>query len=268
MRRLLDLPLLALLLLTSAPATSQVTVPPGASPLTPAPDERLFGHLPYADAGAAALVSAPNGFALGQPCRVRPAVAAALGSLLAAQAASGVAGVLRGVSCYRSVAHQRSVFCRTGRNCADAGRRARLVAPPGYSEHETGYAIDFAVRPAPGCADTSDCIAATPTGRWLVANGPRFGFELSFPAGNGQGVGWEPWHWRWVGVDGAEPSAAAARRVFAAARSRYPAFPAVTALIVRVLEQPEPPLTMLPAPTPPPVVKLPRRHRRGLFSRR
>jgi D-alanyl-D-alanine carboxypeptidase len=256
------------LLVAAAPASPQAIAP--ASPLAPAPaDDRLLGHLPYADPGAGSLVAAPDGFALGQPCRVQPAVAAALRDLLAAQAASGVGGTLRGVSCYRSIAHQRSVFCRKGaRGCADAGRRAHLVAPPGYSEHETGYAIDFAVRPAPGCADTSDCIAATPAGRWLLANAPRFGFELSFPAANAQGVGWEPWHWRWVGVDGEEPAAGAARRVFAAARARFPAQPAVPPLIVRVAEQPPLPLVVIPAPTPPPPAKLPRPRRHGLFGRR
>ena len=215
----------------------------------PVADERLHGHLPYPDAGTAALAPAPAGFALGQPCRVQPAVAAALSALLAAEAASGVAGDLRGVSCYRSVAHQRSVFCRSGRGCADAERRARFVAPPGYSEHETGYAVDFAVRPAPGCADTSDCIADTPAGRWLLLNGARFGFELSFPQANRQGVTWEPWHWRWVGVDGEEPAAAAARRTFAAARARFPAAPGIAPLVVRLVAQPVPPLTALP-PTP------------------
>ena len=243
----------------AVPAHGQAMVQP-----LPVADERLHGHLPYPDAGAAALVPAPAGFALGQPCRVQPAVAAALSALLAAKAASGVPGELRGVSCYRSVAHQRSVFCRSGRGCADAERRARFVAPPGYSEHETGYAVDFAVRPAPGCADTSDCIAATLAGRWLLLNGTRFGFELSFPQANRQGVTWEPWHWRWVGVDGEEPAAAAARRVFAAARARFPAAPGIAPLVVRVATQPPLPLVALPPPMPPPPVRLaapPRRRR-------
>uniref|UniRef100_UPI00157584AE M15 family metallopeptidase n=1 Tax=Sphingomonas bacterium TaxID=1895847 RepID=UPI00157584AE len=185
------------------------TAAQAAAPGPAADGERRLGHLPYADVGVAALVSAPAGFAVGQPCQVQPAVAAALGELMAAQAASGVAGTVRGVSCYRSVAHQRSVFCH-GRSCVETEGRAHMVAPPGYSEHETGYAVDFAARPSLGCADTRDCIAATPVGQWLLANAPRFGFELSFPAGNAQGVGWEPWHWRWVGVDGEDSAARAA----------------------------------------------------------
>lgn len=266
------------LLATITPVAAQLPpappspLPPPSPPLMiqPLPDERRFGHLPYADVGAAALVSAPPGFAVGQPCRVQPPVAAAIAELTAAQAASGVPGTLRAVSCYRSVAHQRSVFCRKGRRCVENEGRAHQVAPPGYSEHETGYAVDFGVRPAPGCTDTSECIAATPAGQWLLANGPRFGFELSFPAGNRQGVEWEPWHWRWVGVDGEEPTAGTARRVFAGARARFPAFPAVPPLIVRIAAQPPLPLPLplpvatLPMPTPPP---LPAPRRRGLFGR-
>lgn len=266
MRRLLALPALATVTAVPPPQVPAVVRAPPPASLTA--DDRHFGHLPYADIGAEALVSAPPGFALGQPCQVQPAVAAALAALVAAKAASGVAGELRGVSCYRSIAHQRSVFCRKGRRCVDNEGRARLVAPPGYSEHETGYAIDFAARPAPGCRDVSPCIASTDAGRWLLANGPRFGFELSFPSGNRQGVGWEPWHWRWVGVDGEEPAARTARIVFAMARARFPAFPAVAPIVVRVAEQPPLPIVAIADPTPPPIVQLPRRRRHGLFGGR
>lgn len=257
------LPLLAVAALTAAatPAAAQLLQ---VQPLPPS-DGRMLGHLPYTDVGRAALVDAPAGFAVGQPCRVQPAVAAALVRLLAAKAASGTPGELRGVSCYRSAAHQRAIFCRDGSRCAAATERARMIAPPGYSEHETGYAIDFAVRPSPGCADTRECIAATPSGQWLLANGPRFGFELSFPPGNAQGVEWEPWHWRWVGTDGEDRDAAAARTVFTAARARFPAAPAVHPLVVRVATQPPPVYAELPVPAVPSPKPAPRR-RRGLFG--
>ena len=259
MRRLLAMPLLA----TITPVSAQLPPPAGPLPMIqplmiqPLPDDRRFGHLPYADVGAAALVAAPPGFAIGQPCRVQPPVAAALAELTTAETASGIAGTLHGVSCYRSIAHQRSVFCRKGRFCVENEGRARQVAPPGYSEHETGYAVDFAVRPAPGCADTRACIAETPAGQWLLANGPRFGFELSFPQGNRQGVEWEPWHWRWVGVDGEDPAAGAAQQVFADARRRFPSFPAVRPIVVVVAVQPPfppaaPVLPPLSAPMLPP----------------
>ena len=251
---------LLIALTLAAPAPAQMVQP------LPPTDERLLGHLPYVDVGREALVDAPSGFAVGQPCRVQPAVAAALVRMLAADAASGTPGGLRGVSCYRSAARQRAIFCRDGRRCASATERARMIAPPGYSEHETGYAIDFAVRPSPGCADTRECIASTPAGQWLLANGPRFGFELSFPPGNAQGVEWEPWHWRWVGTDGEDRDAAAARLVFTAARARFPAQPAVRPIMVRVAIQP-PPVYAEPPPSAPAVAPpKPRKRHRGLFG--
>ena len=68
----------------------------------------------------------------------------------------------------------------------------------------------------------------TPGGKWLMRRGPEFGFELSFPAGNKQGVGWEPWHWRWVGRSSdPSPQVQAARARFAAAHTGFPALPAV-----------------------------------------
>ena len=35
--------------------------------------------------------------------------------------------------------------------------------------------------------------------RWLEAHAAQYGFELSFPKNNSQGVSYEPWHWRFVG---------------------------------------------------------------------
>ncbi len=182
-------------------------------------------HLPYAEASPGDLAPAPPGFAIGQPCRVQATMLPDLVRLLDAARAAGLGQELRGASCFRSVARQRAVFCRTHRACADAAERAVSVGPPGRSEHATGYTIDFAARPSPGCPDVSDCFARTAAGTWLLANGARFGFEVSFPAANAQGVAWEPWHWRWVGAAWDEPGADAARAVFARARVSYPASP-------------------------------------------
>ena len=136
----------------------------------------------------------------------------------AAARAEGIA--LGALSCFRSIAHQRQLFCAGLRDCdGKAALRARFVAPPGYSEHATGYAIDFVQRGA-DCRAAEQCFALTPGGQWLMRRAAAFGFELSFPAGNRQGVGWEPWHWRWVG-------APAARARFAAARTNFPAPPAI-----------------------------------------
>lgn len=76
--------------------------------------------------------------------------------------------------------------------------RAALSAPPGYSEHHTGYAIDIGDAQFPQW-DTQEAFETTPAFRWLERNAARFGFELSFPRNNPQGVNYEPWHWRFVG---------------------------------------------------------------------
>lgn len=195
----------------------------------PGLDGRVFGHIAYGEAAPGDLASAPAGFAVGQPCRVQRDMLPDLARLLAA--ATATAGVrLRAVSCFRSIAHQRAVFCSQGRlrrQCRDAMERARSVGPPGHSEHSTGYAIDFGIRPQAGCPDVDPCFAATTTGQWLLAHAPEFGFELSFPAGNAQGVTWEPWHWRWVGTAVTEPGAVRARLAFSRARANFPASPGI-----------------------------------------
>lgn len=216
--------------LLSGPAAAQVCAGASASM---ASDGRVYGHLPYGDAAPADMVPAPDGFAL-HGCLVRREMLPDLERLLAAaQGDAAVIGQLRGLSCHRSIIRQASVFCREHPDAGIAGdaTRAISVAPPGHSEHSTGYAIDFAVRPANGCPDAEACMAATPAARWLVANAPRFGFEMSFPGGNRQNVKWEPWHWRWVGTSATAPGAARARFLFARARSQFPAGPAVDRIV-------------------------------------
>lgn len=237
--------LLLLSLALATPTYAQtVTLGPGQTVMI-GHDGRVLGHIPYPEVDPADLVTAPIGFAVGQPCRVHRDAVPDLTTLLDAARAAGLAQALRGVSCYRSVPHQRAVFCGPRSLCADAATRAHSVGPPGYSEHATGYAIDFGIRPQGICADVSDCIAATSAGRWLIDNATRYGFELSFPAGNAQGVTWEPWHWRWVGTSGDAPSAARARAMFARARAEFPASPGIVPLVIRVLSQPPLPVQKL-----------------------
>ena len=102
---------------------------------------------------------------------------------------------------------------------------ARTGAAHGDAWPESTFdEIDATVAAA---AAAHDVFAATPAGRWLRANAARFGFEMSFPAGNKQQVKWEPWHWRWVGTTATEAEAAPARSIFLQARTRFPAEPKV-----------------------------------------
>ena len=65
-------------------------------------------------------------------------------------------------------------------------------APPGYSEHHTGRAIDVTTS---GVRPLEEEFENTPAFEWLERNAARFGFTLSFPRGNACGFIYEPWHW-------------------------------------------------------------------------
>jgi D-alanyl-D-alanine carboxypeptidase len=240
--------LAALILIAAAPVQAQLC---DNSNATFGADGRALGHLPYGDAPDGELARLRSDMAV-NGCTLRRDVLPDVERLLTAAAGDpAVQGRILALSCHRSIERQQSVFCRE--RDTDAGDRAISVAPPGHSEHATGYALDFAFRPrVNGCPDAETCIAATPAYRWLVANAPRFGFEQSFPVGNRQKVKWEPWHWRWVGANASVPGAARARALFARARRDFPAMPAVDAQPVTITTVTPPPFVArfgaIPAP--------------------
>jgi zinc D-Ala-D-Ala carboxypeptidase len=168
-----------------------------------AADGRLLGHRPYADATETELASPPAGFGSNSCSQVHGEAKVALDTMMAAARASdpAIADAMVGLSCFRSAKYQREVFCR---KVSDGfAVRARASAPPGYSEHATGYAVDFGDRNNPQC-NLSACFATTPVGAWLAANAGSYGFVMSFPEGNSQGVMYEPWHWRYQGSPAAQ----------------------------------------------------------------
>lgn len=158
----------------------------------PGMDGRLLGHFPYAQAPDAALVEVGSGH------RLHRDAARELIAMLDAARAEGVALVL--LSAYRSVDEQRGLFfdVKSERN-QSARERAQVSAPPGYSEHSTGYAVDLGDASSPG-TNLSENFEDTAAYRWLQANAHRFHFTLSFPQQNKQGVSYEPWHWRFEGT--------------------------------------------------------------------
>lgn len=101
------------------------------------------------------------------------------------------------ISGFRTIAEQKVLFARQIARRGSAEAAARLSAPPGHSEHHTGYAIDIADRQRPE-TDLKYSFQKTNAYRWLNANANQFGFERSFPPNNWQGVSDEPWHWRYV----------------------------------------------------------------------
>ena len=211
--------LVAACALPSAAAAEDVRLCNGR-PGQATPDGRVLNHFPYAAAARGDLVRLR---ALSGQCQaVHHGMRADLEALLArARADPGVGRAIYAISCFRTTQHQTRIFCRHGRATAAMVEQAWQIAPPGFSEHATGLAIDFGDRRAGRC-NLEGCFANSAVGRWLARNAPDFGFEMSFPQGNAQGVAFEPWHWRWVGRS-EEGGARSAKAVFAAARERFPA---------------------------------------------
>jgi D-alanyl-D-alanine carboxypeptidase len=99
---------------------------------------------------------------------------------------------------YRSFAEQKVIY---DRQVAIYGLKAgeALAARPGYSEHQTGWAMDVSAR-GQGC-QIRVCFGKTKAGSWLVANAYKYGFIIRYPAFATPVTGYqyEPWHLRYVG---------------------------------------------------------------------
>lgn len=67
-----------------------------------------------------------------------------------------------------------------------------LSAPPGYSEHHTGRAVDINT---PGSIPREIPFEETTAFDWLMTYASRFGFVMSYPRNNALGFSYEPWHW-------------------------------------------------------------------------
>ena len=197
------------------PAGGAVTVCEGY-PAVELVDNRLLNHIPYAETPQGELVAPPAGFGGGNCSQIDREMKPSLDRMIAAATKDdpAVGAGMKGISCFRSVARQKGLFCNPGKIATRGiAGQAKWVAPGGFSEHATGYAIDFGVKSMPQC-DVSPCFANTRTGQWLARHARDYGFQLSFPNGNRQGVSFEPWHYRWVGSPRAKAVFARASRDF------------------------------------------------------
>lgn len=103
------------------------------------------------------------------------------------------------VSSYRSYNYQVNLYDNYvkayGQTMADT-----FSARAGYSEHQTGLAIDFGSLGNPAC-NVDDCYAETTAGKWLAAHALDYGFLLRYPSDKQQITGYkfEPWHYRYIG---------------------------------------------------------------------
>ncbi|MCS7075794.1 MAG: D-alanyl-D-alanine carboxypeptidase family protein [Bacteroidia bacterium] len=102
-------------------------------------------------------------------------------------------------SAYRDSAEQAYQFYYLGDLYKQTiQQRLKHTAPPKYSEHHTGFAIDFMDLQYPN-VNYGINFEKTPTFKWLQKNACRYGFVLSFPPNNKQNIQYEPWHWRYEG---------------------------------------------------------------------
>jgi len=142
------------------------------------------------------LVSVPVAYA--NPPKLRKSASAAVVKMFRAfEKATGKK--MQSQSAYRSYTSQQSVYAgwvdRLGQKGAD-----KTSARPGFSEHQTGLAIDISAKPAK--CTLKACFADTAQGKWLAKNAWKYGFILRYPKYLTKTTGYEfePWHYRFVGV--------------------------------------------------------------------
>ena len=153
-------------------------------------DQSILGHLPYNEISKEKLVVIePN-------IEVHIDMSESLLKMKEDAKNDGIFLVF--LSGYRSINLQNDIFysLKSIRNQV-ASERARVSAPPGYSEHSTGFAIDI------GDANKRDTdfeveFENTDAFRWLKKNAAKYHFKLSFNQNN-KNVDYEPWHWRYDG---------------------------------------------------------------------
>lgn len=114
-------------------------------------------------------------------------------------------------SSYRTHAKQEELFQKKVNTLVSQGysqeeaetEAARWVARPGTSEHETGLAVDIVDKDYQILDQKQE---QTPVQQWLMAHCAEYGFILRYPTDKSDltGIGYEPWHYRYVGREAAE----------------------------------------------------------------
>ena len=114
------------------------------------------------------------------------------------------------VSAYRPESEQNTLYWRKVKQYTDQGYSdleaqkvgGTIVKRPGFSEHNCGLAMDVG---GSGDYTLEQTFANTPAYTWLMEHCADYGFILRFPEGKEDitGVIYEPWHYRYVGVEAA-----------------------------------------------------------------
>lgn len=126
-----------------------------------------------------------------------------------AAAAEGIDLLL--CSGYRTVEYQENLFSQQKQKWLDKGyseedaynEAKKVVAVPGYSEHNSGLAADIVT---PKHQNLDDAFGDTDAAKWMFEHAPEYGFILRYPENKQAitGIIYEPWHYRYVGVENAK----------------------------------------------------------------
>lgn len=106
-------------------------------------------------------------------------------------------------SAYRNYNEQSYLYNRKVQQLGgDEAAAARIVTPPGASEHQLGLCADITDRFYE--VKTHD-LENTAMFQWMLAHCQEYGFILRYPADKEEitGIMYEPWHFRYVGVEAA-----------------------------------------------------------------
>jgi zinc D-Ala-D-Ala carboxypeptidase len=126
----------------------------------------------------------------GKEYLLTPAAANAWRAMKSAAAAEGIGIAI--VSAFRTIDRQAEIVRRKLDQGLSLDTILCVSAPPGFSEHHSGRAVDVTTE---GVRPLDAEFEQTAAFDWLSRNAGRFGYSLSFPAGNRYGYAYEPWHW-------------------------------------------------------------------------
>ena len=186
---------------TAEPVTEEVTTEPEPeetetpwnlvliNPWNPLPEDHVFE-----------LASVTSKYQVDSRC------AEALKAMLADCKAAGLTPYI--CSAYRTWEDQVALFDKKVNSFISKGYSeedakilaAKETAVPGTSEHQLGLAVDILCTSRPWLDEGQ---AQTETQKWLMANCHKYGFILRYPKGTTDitGIIYEPWHYRYVGVE-------------------------------------------------------------------
>lgn len=143
----------------------------------------------------------PTSLSKAENIYMRPEAAAALEELFDEAASQGI--TLYATSGFRSYSTQKAIFDRKLKTMSERAANAS-VAKPGYSEHQTGLAMDIEGQTTLGTGLTEE-FGESPEGIWVAQHCHEFGFIIRYPKGKTDITGYiyEPWHLRYVGQEAA-----------------------------------------------------------------